>query len=332
MQTNKSTQLIDAKFIQQNLSTALTMQIMEEAYLNLSGGVDHNPPKASIIPPSHGNTVHFINSMPIYLASQEIVGIKWVSVMNNNPTLGLPTTMGTIILNDPQTGYPLAILDGTYITHLRSGLSAAIGAKYLATPLATEITIIGPGQLAQYALNGIMTFCHNLRQVNIIGRNPNKINEFITQYKQRYPDIIFNGAKTLTENLENSDLVIVATSSPTPVIQGLVKLKFGCVICHLSAFDFSIDLLADTTQLVFDHTEYAQHRLEEVNHIDLDCWQIPTSDIGQIIANPDTAVKNSARTIYYSIGLAATDIAIANYVYQLAQEYNYQPTLQLYNI
>ena len=98
-------------------------------------------------------------AMPAYLEKPEACGIKWVNVHPGNKKYGLPSVMALIILNAPKTGLPLAVLDGTYITNLRTGAAGGIAAKYLARKDSSRIALIGCGAQAQtqlMALNEIL--------------------------------------------------------------------------------------------------------------------------------------------------------------------------------
>ncbi len=87
----------------------------------------------------------FLHAMPAYLASPRSTGIKWVGNFLKNAPKGLPTISGLVVLNDPETGLPLAVMDCTWITARRTGAASAVAAKYLARADAEALTVIGCG-------------------------------------------------------------------------------------------------------------------------------------------------------------------------------------------
>ncbi len=114
---------------------------VEEA-LRLKGlGKTEMPPKPGI----HTRPDAFIHAMPAYLPDLKAAGMKWVSGYPDNFKKGLPYISGLLILNDPETGIPIAVMDCTWITAMRTGAVTAVAAKYLARPDASVIGIIGCG-------------------------------------------------------------------------------------------------------------------------------------------------------------------------------------------
>ena len=103
--------------------------------------------------------------MPTYIDGS--VGVKWVSVYPNNPQYNLPTVIATIILCDPKTGYPLAIMDGTYITDMRTGAAGGVAVKYLARRDSSIIGIIGAGRQAKTQLLAISRVLPRIEEVKV---------------------------------------------------------------------------------------------------------------------------------------------------------------------
>jgi len=93
----------------------------------------------------------FIHAMPVYIGGEvDAVGVKWVSGYPGNPARGLPYINGLIILNDPSTGIPIAVMDATWITMVRTGAASGVAAKYLAPVKTKSIGIIGLGVQGGY--------------------------------------------------------------------------------------------------------------------------------------------------------------------------------------
>ena len=103
---------------------------LDEMFKEKGRGKVEMPPKPGI----HTQPDAFIHAMPAYIPSLQAAGVKWVSGYPANQAKGLPYITGLLILNDPETGVPLAVMDCTWITAKRTGAATAIAAKYLARP------------------------------------------------------------------------------------------------------------------------------------------------------------------------------------------------------
>ncbi|MDD5155554.1 MAG: ornithine cyclodeaminase family protein, partial [Candidatus Omnitrophica bacterium] len=125
----KKTLILTNRQIQELIGMRQALKIVEESFIAHAQGKTRMPAKIYI----HLNKYRGdFRAMPAYIGGMEACGIKWVNVHPENKKHGLPSVMAVIVLNDPKTGFPLAIMDGTYVTNLRTGASGGIAAKYLA--------------------------------------------------------------------------------------------------------------------------------------------------------------------------------------------------------
>jgi ornithine cyclodeaminase/alanine dehydrogenase-like protein (mu-crystallin family) len=114
-----------------DLSMAEIIDLLETAFRDKGEGRVEMPPKPGIHP---GGGDNFIHAMPAYIPSMKSAGIKWVSGFPENFKHDLPYITGLLILNDPQTGLPVAVMDCVWITAMRTGAATAVGARRLARP------------------------------------------------------------------------------------------------------------------------------------------------------------------------------------------------------
>ncbi len=135
------TLILNNKQVIELLKMSEVITVVEQAFRDLAEGKASMPPKA-YLSLEKGD----FRAMPASLPGA--AGLKWVNVHPGNPPLGLPTVMAVLILNDPQTGFPLAVMDATDITAYRTGATAAIAAKYLAREDSKTLGIIGAGRQA----------------------------------------------------------------------------------------------------------------------------------------------------------------------------------------
>jgi len=130
------------------MSMAEIIDAVEEAFLEKGRGKVEMPPKPGI----HPRKDTFIHAMPAYIPSLEAAGIKWVSGYPENYKRGLPYITGLIILNDPETGVPMAVMDASWITAMRTGAATAVRVPVIqeaamtaiGTPVSGSFRMMGP--------------------------------------------------------------------------------------------------------------------------------------------------------------------------------------------
>ena len=120
---------------------AEVIQAVESAFREKGKGKVEMPPKPGV----HSRPDAFIHAMPAYIPALKAIGMKWVSGYPENSKQGLPCIHGLMILNDPETGLPLAVMDCVWITAMRTGAAPAIAARYLARPESSSLGILGAG-------------------------------------------------------------------------------------------------------------------------------------------------------------------------------------------
>ncbi len=124
-----------------NLPMTVILDAVEGVFREKGLGQVEMPPKIGV----HPTNAAFLHAMPGLVPSAGAVGMKWVSNFGENPSRGLSTISGLLVLNDPETGFPIAVMDCTWITAQRTGAASAVAAKYLAKQDAECLTIIGCG-------------------------------------------------------------------------------------------------------------------------------------------------------------------------------------------
>ncbi|MBN1853597.1 MAG: ornithine cyclodeaminase family protein [Pirellulales bacterium] len=115
--------------------------VVEDALTEHGLGYYENPPKPALHPLPQA----YSHAMPGYLSRKKVAGIKWVSGFFGNPEIDLPSLMGLTVLNDVETGQPLAVMDCGWITAMRTGEVSGVATKYLALPDVTSIGVVGTG-------------------------------------------------------------------------------------------------------------------------------------------------------------------------------------------
>lgn len=288
------------------------LSAVEQAFRDYALGQGQMPSK-TYIQTSRGD----FRAMPGALPGA--VGIKWVNVHPRNPRLGLPTVMGIFIYSDPDTGYPLAIMDATEITAYRTAATSAIASKYLARPDSCVLGLIGAGRQAYVHLQSHAAL-FKLEAVKLYDIQPEAVDAFINYFPQ------FNVKRASLEEATATDIVCTLTPAKNPVIQAS-WVRPGTHINAVGADaegkqELDPEILG-MAQVIVDDPQQALHG-GEINVAVRDGLfkkeQI-SANLGEVVIGAKPGRRNAQDiTIFDSTGLAVEDIAVAHLIYRKAKE------------
>jgi len=317
---------IKARFLsKEDIESVLTLndiiKITEDVFKHFGEGDIYSPPKVSLPlqnPDLPG--MHWINSMPAFLKYRNIVGIKWVNVTSENINRGLPVTMGVIILNDALTGMPIGILDGTWITHMRTGASTAIGAKLFARKNSKVITVVGCGAEGKTNLEATARF-FNLEEVRTVDINKKTQANFaeIMGSKLNLKIVAFD---TVKEAVKESDIILLATTARNPLMLA-EWAKPGDYITTISSFaDLDHGFINKADKIYMDDKNCAIGRIRKVAGVAIDEDKV-YGDICEVMAGKKANRENEKEIIVYTpVGMGAVDVGVAIEALALAAEKN----------
>jgi ornithine cyclodeaminase/alanine dehydrogenase-like protein (mu-crystallin family) len=309
--------ILSAEDIQSVIGLDEINTITEDAYRRTGSGNIECPTKVSLpLPGNDERHMHWINSMPALLKDEGIVGLKWVNVTSANRQRGLPVTMGTIILNDAETAVPLAIMDGTWITHMRTGASVAVGAKYFARRNSEVVTIIGAGSEGRSSLQALSRV-FQIRRVNIVDLNRESCEAFVADQSAKVAAefVIFDKAEPA---VRDADIVILTTTARTPILM-FDSAKPGDFICTISCMtDLHSQYITDSDKFIVDDIHCAPHRISAMAGLTVTPEMIH-ADICQILAGLRPGRENDDEIITYApAGMGGVDLAVAYTAYRKA--------------
>ena len=266
-----------------------------------------------------------INAMPAYVGGEvNMCGIKWIAGFPNNPVHhNLPRANALIILNDPQTGMPLAILDATRISALRTGAVTGVGAWYLARADARSVAFVGAGVQARTQLEALKSVLSGIDEMRIFDTCREVAQDFVNHCSACYDDV----AAGITENPElavrHADIVVTATVADEPIVKA-DWLKPGVFFSHIGSYqeeEEAVILQAD--KVVVDIWEEVLHRRTPLLARMFEAGTIDRSRIhanmGEIINGDKSGRETTDERIFFSpLGLGSEDIAVAANIYQRA--------------
>jgi alanine dehydrogenase len=311
--------LLSRREIEEYLTMDEALKTVERAFSLEGEAKVVMPPKIYLDLPEYQGD---FRAMPAYIDGS--AGLKWVSVYPNNWKSDLQSVIATIILSDPRTGYPLAIMDGTYITDMRTGAAGGIAVKYLAKKDSSVIGMVGAGRQAKTQLLAISEVLPTIKEVKVFDQQSDESLRFAKEMVAKLKSNIY--PVQTPEKAAEADIVVTTTPSRTPI----VKKQFIKPGTHINAIgadakgkqELEGDLLRNA-KLVVDNIEQASHS-GEIN-VPLSDGVIRVEDIyatlGELIIDQTRGRKNDEEiTIFDSTGLAILDILCAALVYEKARK------------
>jgi ornithine cyclodeaminase/alanine dehydrogenase-like protein (mu-crystallin family) len=291
--------------VRDHLRMADLIAAMEKALIDFSAGKVTQPVRSIIkVDPPGG----FLGLMPA--STLEGLGLKAVTFYPSNAERGIPTHMATIFLVDPQTGTPLAIMDGRLITEMRTAAVSAAATKLLAEPDARILAILGSGVQARSHVEALGL----VRQFEEI-RVWSPTQEHAKQFAKEIGAI----AVSVEEAVRGADVVVTATNSKTPVLKGS-WLKSGCHVNAVGACRPDWRELDDEAMANVVFVDSREGAMKESGDVILSGAKI-YAELGEALAGKLPTRVNET-TIFKSLGMAVEDIFAAMLVYQASRSRN----------
>lgn len=328
------------------------------------GGENHNShgsqvsfPKESPFPNmplDEGDDRRFM-AMPAYIGgSIDLMGMKWYGSNSNNKEKGLPRSILTVMLNDKETGAPLALMSANLLSAYRTGAIPGVGAKYLARKDAKVCGICGPGVMGKTSLAAIIASCPGIKVVKVKGRGKKSLTAFIEYAKEKYPQLEeIIPVDTVEELVRDADVISFANSGNTdPSTYPYVKgewLKKGALIIGLSCFEMDSQFMADNCKLVVDNTALYEAWAEEFPYPSFGANNIIGSkftdmihdgiiekedmvDLGDIIYGKRPGRESEDQIIIFSVGgMPVEDVAWGKKCYENAIKLGLGTKLRLWD-
>jgi ornithine cyclodeaminase/alanine dehydrogenase-like protein (mu-crystallin family) len=289
--------------VRQHLRMTDLIPAMEKALIDFSAGKVTQPVRSVIkVDPPGG----FLGLMPAL--TPEGLGLKAVTFYPSNAERGIPTHMATIFLVDPQSGTPLAIMDGRLITEMRTAAVSAAATKLLASPDAKILAILGSGVQARSHVEALRL----VRQFEEV-----RVWSPTEEHARQFAEEIGGTAVSAEEAVRGADVVVTVTNSKEPVLKGS-WLKSGCHVNAIGACrpDWrEIDDEAMSNVVFVDSREGA---MKESGDLILSGAKI-YAELGEALAGK-VPPRTNETTIFKSLGMAVEDIAAALVVYREVTE------------
>jgi ornithine cyclodeaminase/alanine dehydrogenase len=297
------------------LPMSVIIDALDAMFVEKGHGRVEMPPKPGI----HTRPDAFIHAMPAYIPSLESAGMKWVSGYPDNQSKGLPYISGLLILNDPDTGLPIAVMDATWITAQRTGAATAVAAKYLARKDSSSVGILACGVQGKSNLEALAC-AFDVKTVKAFDLFPQVAEKFARDMQpivQTDIEIVSDPKDAVV----GMDMVVTSgpiLKQPTPVIESgwLAQGAFASPVDFDSYWQggalHEADKLATDDVAQLDYYRKAGYFKDTPQ---------PYADLGDIAAGKQPGRESdSERTICINLGLALDDMATAILIYNEAKQ------------
>ena len=276
--------------------------------------------------------------MPAYVEDIDSIGIKIVSVFPKNVEKGMPSVPAKMILMDGKTGDVCCIMDGTYLTQLRTGAGSGAATDILAVVDAKSGALIGTGGQAECQLEAMLTV-RKLESVKVFDMNLERAVEFCTRMSQKFVKFgtEISVAKTIGEAIENADIITTVTTSKIPVIDGKYVKKGA----HINAVGSYTPVMQEIDEYTIKNADGVFVDSKEAVLSESGDLIIPINkgiidksridgEIGEVLLGTIKGRKNDKEiTIYKTVGIAVMDVVTAYDIYNCALKMNIGTVIDL---
>ncbi len=319
----------------QNMHEAL--EDIEQTFSLLSRGEAFSPAKAAM---GFGKTLQDeatmgrINALPGYVGGRfQMAGLKWMGSNPGNLAQGLPVACALTVLNDPVSKFPIAAMDGSTISAVRTGAVSGVAAKYLAKKDSRTLLLIGAGYQNTTQLEAIYLSCPSLEHIYIVDLIEDRATAFARDMGQKL-GISITPLSDVTQCRHTPDITVTATNSNQAVLP-CELVQPGCFHISVGGCDHP-DLYQKADKIVVDNWQHVYHRglgslVDAVNAGKLDPDAIYCQEFCKIVDGKLPGRESDQEIIYFDpVGMGCEDVAIASRIYRRALEAHKGQWFQLF--
>jgi len=316
--------VLSEKQVQSLLESDELIAALSQAHIQYSTGKAVMPVRLVVpLPDIQGR----ITSMPGYLTEDQALGMKVVTYFQNNPQRNIPAILATIMLFSAETGKMIAVMDGAYITAIRTACASALATKALANPETPILGILGAGVQARAHIRGL-TRVRAISQIKIYSPSATSAAS-LKRAMENEVGVAIEVAESVEAVVRASDLLVTVTTAKEPIVKA-EWLKPGVHINAVGSHRPDSREIDGATlaqaKVVVDSREAI---LAECGDILL-AWKeksvggnVIYGEIGEVLAGAKPGRRSADEiTLYKSVGIAIQDVAAAHLVYRKAVERN----------
>jgi alanine dehydrogenase len=287
------------------LSWSDVVDVLDDAFRQKAAGLVQNPPKPAVRPREDA----FINAMPAYLGGSDRAGIKWVAGYEQNRAKGLPYIFGVFVLTDAETGRPLALIDGGWITEMRTaGVSGVVMRHVPDEP--RRLAIVGAGVQGRRHLELLRALCPSIEQIRVFDAVPEASKALLALTADR-EGLVATSAELA---LEGADLVVTVVTVPIEPRLDASNTHDDVLLVPVD-YDDALGAEAVNGASLFVIDDAAQYASVADRH--WSNFREPDGELAQVVAG-ELAVPSAGRRVFLDMGIAMDDVALGALCYDRA--------------
>ena len=308
------------------LDMAATMDDIEEVFRLHAAGDYVLPEKIALYwdelrPGEEGDHV---NIMPGYLGGRfHVVGLKTIAAFPRNPVeRKLPRASALVVLHDTETGLPLAVMDGTLISAMRTGAVTGVATKYLAREDVTQVGIIGAGVQCHTQLMALQVARPGIQQAIIFDIRRDRAETLAAEMGQRL-DLDIRVADSAEEVVRGAEVLVSAAGATRPIVLD-GWLATGSFYAHIARYECEYDVIRHADKVLVDDWKQVKHRVAQTVAL---MWRDGAftdddlyAELGEVVSGKKPGRENQWEIIFFNpVGLGLHDIAVGRRLYETAQ-------------
>ena len=297
------------------------LEVVEDAFVKYAKGDVIFPDKVSVV--FNKESQNRINCLPAGIISENVYGMKWVYVYPENPKkFHKPNLSAVYLLSELTTGFPIAFMEGSMCSSMRTACVGALAAKYLAKKNSQKIGFIGAGEQAKAHFLALKQVLPKLKVCNVSSRTTESAELFIKQMKQYHNDVSFVNCKNDYESsVKDADIIVTAISGQEQILKA-DWVKKGCFYCHVAGLEDEFSVAQKADKIVCDKWDAVKHRTQTISQMyqkgilkDTDIY----ADLHELVLGEKNGRESEDEFIYFnSVGLSFVDVALANWMFKKA--------------
>ncbi len=275
------------------------------------------------------------NAMPAYVGGEyDVFGIKWIAGFPKNPALhGLPRATGFFVLNDSWKGIPLAIMDCTLLSAMRTGAVTGVGAKYMARADSESVAMIGAGVQARTQLEALKVALPGLQQVRVFDINRETAEVYAAEMGELL-SIEVRAVDSAELAVRDADVVVTVTVADEPIVKD-AWMKPGSFFSAVGSYqEEEFAVVSNSDKVVVDGLGHVLHRETPIVALMIEQGLLREDEIielSAIVGGEAPGRETPEERIFFSpIGMGTEDVCVCNNVYKLAVEQGVGTKLKLW--
>ncbi|MBJ6362965.1 2,3-diaminopropionate biosynthesis protein SbnB [Paenibacillus sp. GCM10012307] len=270
-----------------------------------------------------GHIADRIIAMPAHVGGDiAISGLKWIGSKHDNPARRqMERASALIILNDPATNYPIAIMEGSLISGMRTAAVTVIGARYLAREGFGSVSVIGCGVIAKMQIVSLLEQFGLVRTLHLFDLNAAAARQLAQEIRLQFPHVEVRTEETAQQAVRQAEVLVTATVAAEPYIP-FEWLAKGTFVSNISIMDLHKDVFTRVDKVVVDDWEQSNREKKVINQLVLEgkfSKEQLHAELGQVLAGDRPGRETEDEIIVLNpMGMAVEDIASAAFLYEKA--------------